>query len=214
MRRRFSSLMAVASLLAIAAQGFPKASAMEVILVRHADKDVRRRDYNLSPMGFQRSVALASLIPACFGKPDRIITFFLDPITSKNARSYQSAVPLAVATGVNIRIDQASRMEAYKQGLRLRQAPDAANKRVVLFWEHRRMPELARGLGWEAMAEIADDDFDQLILFRFAAPGAVPEVQRYSQSELFQRPCYLQAPGLVPTGPFMPPVTTPITTQP
>ena len=159
---------------------------MEVILVRHADKDVRRGDYNLSPLGFQRSIALASLIPACFGKPTRITTFYLDPVSSKNARSYQSAVPLAVATGINIRIDEASLTDSFAQGQRLRQALLAGAERVVLFWEHRRMPELARGLGWESMPEIANDDFDQLILFRFAAPGAAPEVKRYSQRELFQ----------------------------
>lgn len=129
------------------------------------------------------------------------------PDSSKNARSYQSAVPLAVATGVNIQIDEASPMNSFTQGQRLRQSLHAAGERVVLFWEHRRMPELARGLGWEAMPEIANDDVDQLILFRFAAPAAVPAVKRYSQRELFQRPCYRQASPLVPAGLFTPPNT-------
>jgi hypothetical protein len=185
--------------------------AMDVILMRHAEKDVRRGDYNLSPNGFQRSIALASLIPACFGQPSRIITYYLDPVTMKNARSYQSAVPLAVATGLDISIDQTSPMDSFAQGQALRQSPSGTTERVVLFWEHRRMPELARGLGWDAMPETANDDFDQLILFRFAGPGAVPEVQRYSQRELFQRPCYRQAPGLLPDGPITPPIPSPVT---
>jgi len=185
--------------------------AMDVILMRHAEKDVRRGDYNLSPNGFQRSIALASLIPACFGQPSRIITYYLDPATMKNARSYQSAVPLAVATGLDISIDQTSPMDSFAQGQALRQSPSGTTERVVLFWEHRRMPELARGLGWDAMPETANDDFDQLILFRFAGPGAVPEVQRYSQRELFQRPCYRQAPGLLPDGPITPPIPSPVT---
>jgi hypothetical protein len=171
------------------------AAALDVILVRHADKDVRRGDYNLTPIGFQRSIALASLIPACFGAPSRIITFYIDPITMKNARSYQSAVPLAVATGLNIMIDQASRMNSFEQGQMIRNTATAGSERVVMFWEHRRIPELARGLGLDGLPEIANDDFDQLILFRFAGPGAVPQVQRYSQRELFQRPCYRQAPS-------------------
>jgi hypothetical protein len=83
-----------------------------------------------------------------------------------------------------------------------------ANKRVVLFWEHQRMPALARGLGWDSMPAVAGDDFDQLILFRFSAPGAVPEVQRYSQRELFQWPCYRQGPGVLPGGPITPPSTS------
>ena len=49
-------------------------------------------------------IALSRLIPACFGSPTGITTFYLDPNTGKNARSYQSAVSLAVATGVNISI--------------------------------------------------------------------------------------------------------------
>jgi len=184
--------------------------AMDVILVRHADKDIRRGDYNLTPIGFQRAIALASLIPACFGAPNRIITFYLDPITMKNARSYQSAVPLAVATGINITIDGASRMNSFEQGQLIRNTATAGAERVVMFWEHRRMPELARGLGLEVLPEIANDDFDQLLLFRFAAPGGIPQVQRYSQKELFQRPCFLQAPGLLPGGPITPPNTSPI----
>jgi hypothetical protein len=212
MHRRLTGLVAASALLVVGPPLTPPAAAMDVILMRHADKDVRRGDYNLSPLGFQRAVALATLIPACFGQPDRIITFFLDPITSRNARSYQSAVPLAVATGVNIRIDKASRMDSLEQGQLLRQDASMANKRVVMFWQHERMPALARGLGWDSMPPVAGDDFDQLILFRFSAPGAVPEVQRYSQRELFQRPCYRQGPGVLPGGPITPPMAPPATT--
>jgi hypothetical protein len=206
-------LMAAAAVLVVGTSASPSAAAMDVILMRHGDKDVQRGDYNLSPLGFQRAVALATLIPACFGKPDRIITFVLDPTSSRNARSYQTAVPLAVATGVNIRIDEASRIDSFEQGQRLRRDASAANERVVVFWQHERMPALARGLGWDAMPAVAGDDFDQLILFRLAAPGAVPEVQRYSQRELFQRPCYRQGAGLLPGGPITPPITPPVAAQ-
>jgi hypothetical protein len=207
MHLHFKGLIAATTLLVIGLPVLPPAAAMDVILMRHADKDERRGDYNLSPLGFQRAIALATLIPSCFGKPNRIISFVLDPISSRNARSYQSAVPLAVATGVNIRIDEASRMDSFEQGQRLRQSVSMANERVVLFWQHERMPALARGLGWDAMPAVAHDDFDQLILFRLATPGAVPEVQRYSQRELFQRPCYRQGVGVLPGGPIAPPVT-------
>lgn len=170
MHRRLTGLMAAGALLVVGPAAAMPAAAMEVILLRHADKDGRRGDYNLSPVGFQRSIALATLIPACFGMPTRITSFYLDPVSSKNARSYQSAVPLAVATGVNIRIDETSLMNSFAQGQRLRQSLHADGERVVLFWEHRRLPDLARGLGWGAMPEIANDDFDQLILFRFTPP--------------------------------------------
>lgn len=75
-------------------------------------------------------------------------------------------------------------MNAFVEGQRLGQRAPSAAERVVLFWEHRHIPEPARGLGWNAMPEFPNDDFDQLILFRFAAPSAVPEMQRYRQPGL------------------------------
>ncbi|MCS5705696.1 hypothetical protein NZK27_05775 [Synechococcus sp. FGCU-3] len=189
----------ISALLIAMLWGLPVAQArpVEVILLRHGDKDNKRGDYNLSPAGFQRSIALARLIPACFGKPTVITTFYLDPDTSKNARSYQSAVPLGVATGVNIRMAPASLTNSLGVGEELRrrtvEGSGESSERVVLFWEHRRMPELARGLGWPAMPAIADDDFDQMFVFRFPTPGGEPEVQRLSQSALFRQACYRKA---------------------
>jgi acid phosphatase (class A) len=193
--------------LTVAMAAGPAAAAHEVILMRHGDKDSQRGDYNLSAIGFQRALALARLIPACFGKPSAITTFYLDPESSKNARSYQSAVPLGVATGVNIRIAKGSLSDSYGEGQGLRQAPLGPESRTVLFWEHRRMPELARGLGWAAMPPIDNNDFDQMFVFRFAAPGAVPEVTTYRQSEQFRRPCFLNAttPWSVPPSAFLTP---------
>ena len=169
------------------------AAGLEVILVRHADKDVDRGDYNLSPAGFARAIALARLIPACLGAPTGITTYFIDPRTGKNARSYQSAVPLAVATGVPIEIAVNAPDGSFEIGRKLREHTGPAGERQVLFWEHRRMPDLARGLGWKGMISIGAEDFDQLFVFRFARPGALPEVHSYRQSELMQRACHTQA---------------------
>jgi hypothetical protein len=117
-----------------------------VILLRHGDK-VASGDgnNNLSANGFLRSINLARLIPACFGTPTHIRTFFLNPVTSTNARSYQSAVPLGVATGVNISIAQSSLDNSFQDGREILQQRAYANGNVVLIWEHRRMHELARG---------------------------------------------------------------------
>lgn len=171
----------------------PVHAGMEVILMRHADKDTTRGDFNLSPAGFARAIGLARLIPACLGVPSAITTYLFDPDSSKNARSYQSAVPLAVATGINIRIALESQDNSFEVGRRMREHADRSNDRLVLFWEHRRMPELARGLGWDGLTPIAEDDFDQLFLFRYSAPGARPQVTHYRQSELARLPCFREA---------------------
>lgn len=188
-----TSLVLVALLAVIGPVASTPARGMEVILLRHGDKDPKRGDYNLSPAGFARSIALARMIPACFGSPTAITTFYLDPDSSKNARSYQSAVPLGVATGVNIQIAEASLTDSYSVGRALRARADQRSERLVLFWEHRRMPELARGLGWPAMAAIAEDDFDQMLVFRYDAPEAPPRVSRYRQSDLFGRACFQES---------------------
>jgi hypothetical protein len=48
-------------------------------MMRHGHKSGQAGDYNLSPQGFERAVALASLLPRCFGRPSLIRTFDLDP---------------------------------------------------------------------------------------------------------------------------------------
>jgi hypothetical protein len=155
-----------------------------VVLMRHGHKGPGGTNYNLSAQGFERAIALASLLPRCFGRPSQIRSFYLDPLSSKNARSYQTAVPLAVATGVDIAIDLGSREDSFRSGRHILSDPSLAGGRVMLFWEHRRLPQLAAGLGWPAMAPIADDDFDQLVVLRYRPPLRQPEVRIYSQAQL------------------------------
>lgn len=193
MSRSRAALALVASILTLSSAQAPVDAAMEVIVIRHADKDNTRGAYNLSPLGFARAIGLARLIPACLGVPSAITTYPFDSATGKNARSYQSAVPLAVATGVTIRIAPDAPDDSFAVGLQLRQRAIGSNERQVLFWEHRRIPELARGLGWEALAPIAANDFDQIFLFRYASADARPRLSVIRQSELARQPCFGQS---------------------
>jgi hypothetical protein len=161
-----------------------RAVPAQVLLMRHGHKDPAAHHYNLSPAGFQRALALASVIPACFGSPTQIISFALDPDTSKNARSYQTAVPLAVASGVNIRLDHTSIKDSRRSGNLMLRNNALQGGLLVLFWEHRHLPQLAAGLGWPSMPPIADDDFDTLYRFTYAQGSSIPLVTRYSQAAL------------------------------
>jgi hypothetical protein len=98
-----------------------------------------------------------------------------------------------VASGVNIRIVTQSPEQSFDFGTQLRQSIADTRGLHVLFWEHRRMPDLARGLGWDAMPPIAEDDFDQLILLRYDNTSSKPRVQRLSQRELFSQACFTRA---------------------
>jgi acid phosphatase (class A) len=61
--------------------------------------------------------------------------------------------------------------------------------KAVFFWEHRHLPDLAKGLGWSTMAPIDADDYDQLLLLSYSAGSQTPKVERLSQQELFKRVC-------------------------
>jgi broad specificity phosphatase PhoE len=125
----------VFALLGIAAPGLHVAPARAtpelVLLLRHGHKSGEAGYYNLSPQGFERAVALATLLPRCLGRPNQIRTFYLDPESGKNARTYQTAVPLAVATGLNISIDTASRENSFRSGRRILTDPSFDGRRVV-----------------------------------------------------------------------------------
>ena len=60
---------------------------------------------------------------------------------------------------------------------------------MVIAWEHRRLPLLARGLGWPSMPAVDDDDFDSIWLLRYSPGQASPEVRRFSQRALAGLTC-------------------------
>ena len=184
--REILSLLVVATwLLSAKAMATPA----QVLLLRHGDKDSQRGDYNLSPKGLERSIQLGRMIPACFGAPTSIGVYEFDPVSAKNARSYQTAVPLAVSTGINIEMIRGSRANSLAAGQRVLHAKSFAGAKAVFIWEHRNLPDFAKGLGWGAMAPIAADDYDQLVVLTWPSASAPPQVQQFSQKELLTRPC-------------------------
>ncbi len=174
-----------------------------VILVRHADKDVQRGDPNLSPAGLRRALRLGRLLPACFGPVDRLGSYGFNAGNQKNARSYQTAVPLAVATGLPIRLFGGGEDDSPAAPPDLRQDLWLAGRSAVLVWEHRRLPALAAILGWPAMGPIAADDFDDLVVLRYSGvAGEPPAVTRHRQSSLLRQPCYQRAVSPLPLVPL------------
>jgi len=162
-----------------------------VVLIRHGHKDRQgdplRRNYNLSALGQQQALLLGARLPACLGlRPDRLrlASYGFDLETGKNARSYQTLVPLAVASGRNIRVFADAEQASEAIGQRLLQDPATSGAAVVIAWEHRRLPQLARGLGWRAMPRVDDDDFDSIWLLRYGPGQPDPKVTVASQSRL------------------------------
>ncbi|MEB3172925.1 MAG: hypothetical protein VKL97_03575 [Cyanobacteriota bacterium] len=167
-----------------------------VVLLRHGHKDrpaesAVEPNYNLSATGFAQALQLARLVPACLQQRRRLrlISYGFDPQSGKNARSYQTLVPLAVTSGVNIRLMQGAANDSEAIGRQLRQDRELDGAVVVIAWEHRRLPLLAKGLGWSGMTPVDEGDFDSLWLLRYPAGGGTPAVEVRSQQGLQSQGC-------------------------
>lgn len=170
-----------------------------VVLVRHGHKDQPQpgadlNNYNLSETGFLQSLQLSLLLPACLaeGRPLHLGAYGFNPSSGKNARSYQTLVPLAVSSGRNIELFVNAAEESTTIGQRLRDDSRLKGGLLVLAWEHHRLPDLARGLGWDAMPAVEEGDFDRLWLLRYGAAGEPPAVEVLSQQALSSQPCLSQ----------------------
>ncbi|MCP9808200.1 histidine phosphatase family protein [Cyanobium sp. HWJ4-Hawea] len=162
------------------------AQPAQILLMRHGHKGEDHANYNLSPTGFQRAMDLAAVLPACFGKVDHILTYFLNQDTGKNARSYQTAVPLAIKSGVNIRIFKEAEVLMKQAGEKILADPNYGGANLIFIWEHRHLPELAAGLGWPTMPPIADNDFNRLYQLRYSKGSTKPTVRAFDQSLLLE----------------------------
>ncbi|MFZ9229641.1 MAG: hypothetical protein ACO231_07635 [Prochlorococcaceae cyanobacterium] len=186
---RTLALLAAAAPVVVSPLPLQAAPAL-VVLLRHGHKDrpaeaVDEPNYNLSATGFAQALQLAKLVPACLqqGRRLRLISYGFDPQSGKNARSYQTLVPLAVTSGVNIRLMQGAANDSEAIGRQLRENREFDGTVVVIAWEHRRLPLLARGLGWPGMTPVDEGDFDSLWLLRYPAGGGTPTVVVQSQSQ-------------------------------
>jgi hypothetical protein len=74
--------------------------------------------------------------------------------------------------------------------------PRYANGRIVVFWEHRHLLELAAGLGWPSMPPIDNDDFDRLYQLSYSTTSDQPTVHAFDQRRLLDgsQPCFAPAP--------------------
>ncbi len=193
-------ISALIAALAVALQPMAAGSAWagpdQVVLIRHGHKDRPRPekpiDYNLSETGLLQSLQLGRMIPACLqaGRPLHLGSYGFEAASGKNARSYQTLVPLAVATGANITVFPEADRDSEALGLQIRRQSRYDGGVLVLAWEHRHLPLLAAGLGWAGMPPVDDDDFDSLWVLRYGPDGGFSGVEVLSQRQLESRACY------------------------
>lgn len=172
-----------------------QASPRLVVLLRHGHKDSpvdQESNYNLSRMGLVDALQLGHMLMACVVPegPLHLASYSFNDRSGKNARSYQTLVPLAVFTGRNIRVFPNADERSERIGQELVAAPEFEGGTVVMAWEHRRLPALARGLGWSRMPRINNDDFDGLWLLWYSGAQGDPAVSQLSQAELRRQDCF------------------------
>jgi len=119
-----------------------------VVLVHHGHKDspgAPLTNYNLSSRGLVDALQLGHLLRACVvpAGPLALASYGFDGRTGKNARSYQTLVPLAVFTGQNIRVFADADNRSEQIGRELLTAPELAGSTLVMAWAGRRCPASA-----------------------------------------------------------------------
>lgn len=167
-----------------------------VVMFRHRNKDAPAAanatpNYNLSFKGLELALQLARLVPACLqqGRPLRLVSYGFDPESGKNARSYQTLMPLAVASKANIHLYPNAPSDSTSIGRQLRSDPGLTGSVLVIAWEHQHLPLLASGLGWAHMPVVDDDDFDSIWLLHYGREQKAPAVVVRSQLMLQTKRC-------------------------
>lgn len=143
--------------------------ASTVVIVRHAEKDLEdTRDPVLTERGHRRASMLADLLGSA-GVSELFSTGF--------RRTQQTLQPLAERLGLTVGGYQAGDSEAFARGLTRRQAGDL----VVVAGHSNTLPAMVRALGGRLTdlgekADLADDEYDRVVLLSLAAAGDKPMV--------------------------------------
>jgi broad specificity phosphatase PhoE len=130
-----------------------------VMIIRHAEKPDDGGDPNLSTRGYERAVALATVIPDRFARPDFL---FAARKSSSSNRPVETITPLSIA--LDEPIDSTFKDDQYGKLARLLKTDAKYDGSVVLIcWHHTEIPALARALGaTDAPSKWDPESFDRV----------------------------------------------------
>ena len=144
------------------AQQLSDSVPLKVIIIRHGEKP--DTGFNLSCEGFQRALVLPQVFTPLFGVPDYTYVPVIRTGKSTNSvRMYQTVTPFAVKHDliINSKFD-----EKDSAGL----AADILKKKgtVLIVWDRRNIPPIARNLGVKNKdLNWSDNDFDSIWIIDF-----------------------------------------------
>lgn len=156
---RWIGLLAVGATLAGAAPG-------KVVVVRHAETVASTDpDRGLSEQGTRRMVALGGIMDA-----EHVTHVF----TSQYPRAIHTAGPTAQVRGLAFESIDARQLSTLVDRVRVLQ-----NDEVALIVGHSNtVPEIIAALGGAAIAPIAEDEYNRLVVLTFATDGTITTRER------------------------------------
>ena len=126
-----------------------------VLIVRHAEKSAPTGDIPLSQAGFERAQVLASVLA------DANLSAIY---TGKSIRTVQTAEPLAKR--LNLVPQVIDEVETLAKNI----LEQHAGQTVLVVHHSHTVPQIIKALGADTKPEIADDEFDKLIVVTVYAP--------------------------------------------
>jgi hypothetical protein len=151
-----------------------------VIFIRHGEKPHKGLG-QLSCQGFNRALALPSVIAKTFGKPDAIFAPDPDEQIKSPEEPYDYVRPLAtiLPTAISFGLPVSTSIGASDtHGLRAAiEQPEYSNALILIAWEHRKIEQTVRALlaahrGDAArVPEWRHDDFDSIYVVTITSIG-------------------------------------------
>ena len=135
---------------------------LTVVLFRHAEKP--KKGDNLNCQGLNRSLALPPMLYARFGLPEATyVPSMADGDNTLHSRMFQTMIPFAAKYNLQLTSkfgeDDAGGMA--KEVLQRKGV-------IMIVWEHKRIPDVARALGIsDTDLHWPDDDYDSLWIITF-----------------------------------------------
>ena len=129
---------------------------LRIILIRHGEKP--DKGDNLSCQGFNRSLQLPKILYSRFGIPNDIYV----PApglgkATKNSRMLETIIPFAVK--YNLQINTSFDVDAVSP---LAQELKTKTGTILIVWEHKELPDIAKNLGINSELKWKSDDFDTI----------------------------------------------------
>jgi len=165
-------------------EGPPGVGTETIVFLRHGEKPPRGLG-QLAPQGLNRALALSTVLPAKFGRPDFL--FAPDPAMTKASdggtgydyiRPLATIEPTAIALGMPVQTpfgyDQVGKLEAELS------APKYAGSLIFVAWEHRygqkAAADLVRQFGGDPaqVPRWPGADFDSLYVVRITRAAGRP----------------------------------------